>query len=103
MIRETDKAGLEELIKTSPVPVLADFYATWCGSCKTMEKVLEEFDKANSDRVSTVRIDAEKESEFSASIGVETLPTIILYKDGEEYIRVRGGRTRAELERLLTL
>lgn len=103
MIRETDRTGLEQAVKESPLPVLADFYAEWCGSCRTLEKVLSEFDKDNSDKVVTIRLDAEKEQDYVTALGIETLPTLILFKDGEEYIRVRGGRTKAELERLISL
>lgn len=103
MISRIGRDGLERLLRESRLPVLADFYATWCGSCRQLEKVLEEFAAANSDRIITVQLDADEESEFVKSLGIETLPTLILYRDGEEYIRVRGSRTRAELERLLTL
>ena len=85
-------ASFDDMIAQSPVPVLVDFYATWCGPCQLLSKqVFPQLAAAvGRDKVSLVKIDTEKYPKIASKFGVEALPTIILFKDGEILDRIEG-------------
>ena len=64
-------------------PVLVDFYADWCGPCKSLAPVLEELKKEIGDRGDIIKIDVDKNQQLSGSLGVRSIPALFLYKDGE--------------------
>lgn len=62
--------------------VLVDFFATWCGPCKMLGPVLEEFDQDRSD-VKIVKVDIDEKTDLAREYGVMSVPTLILFKDGK--------------------
>ena len=77
--------------------VLADFWATWCSSCKMLGTILEQAAKEMPESVTVVKIDVDDAQELAKKLGVATLPTLILYKDGKAVRTVSGMQTRAKL------
>ena len=77
--------------------VLADFWATWCSSCKMLGTILEQAAKEMPENVTVVKIDVDGAQELAKKLGVGTLPTLILYKDGAPVKTVVGMQTRAKL------
>ena len=69
--------------------VLVDFFATWCGPCKMQAPVLEELKEDRSD-VKVVKIDVDQETEIARLYGVMSIPTLILFKDGNEVAKNVG-------------
>ena len=82
--------------------VLADFWAPWCSSCKMLGTILEQAAKDIPDTVTIVKIDVDGAQELAAKLGVGTLPTLILYKDGAAVKTVVGMQSRAKLVDMLT-
>ena len=78
-----------ELIETH-VPVLLDFYAEWDDACKGMHPVLRDVAAALGDKARVIKIDVEKNQELAEALRVKTLPTLIIYKDGEMKWRQSG-------------
>ena len=103
MISEINESDFKTKVLESKVPVLVDFYATWCGPCKIQAEVLNRLAAKNIGNTTFVKIDVDKNEEFASSLGIQAVPTLILYKDGEEYLRVNGARNEEEIKRLLTL
>ena len=82
-------------------PTLVDFYATWCGPCKMMHPILDQLKASMGDAVTVVKIDVDKNQELSAEYRVQSVPTLIIFKDGEVKWRAAGVHSAADLEEKL--
>ncbi len=86
-----------EVIKNSK-PTLVDFYATWCGPCKMMHPILDELKENVGDAVSILKIDVDKNQELSAQYRIQSVPTLMIFKDGEIKWRSAGVHQADALE-----
>ena len=77
--------------------VLADFWAPWCSSCKMLGTILEQAVKDMPENATVVKIDVDGAQALAAKLGVATLPTLILYKDGAIVKTLVGMQTKAKL------
>ena len=78
-----------ELIKGHK-PVLVDFYADWCGPCKTMAPILKEVKSSIQDRATIIKIDVDKAQDLASAYGIRAIPTLLIFKDGKEQWRRSG-------------
>jgi thioredoxin 1 len=86
-------------VLASPVPVIVDFWAPWCMPCEAIEPHLRELSEAWGDRVQLVRVNVDEEAGLSGRYGVLSLPTVILFVDGEPQATVYGAQSRSHYER----
>ena len=89
LINATDNSFDPEVLKCD-IPVLTDFWAEWCEPCVAMEPHLEEIAAENVERVKIVKVDIESNPNTTANYGVLTIPTLILFKNGQEVVRLNG-------------
>ena len=94
-------AVFEKLIKGSSVPVLVDFYADWCGPCKVMAPVLDEFARQRTGEVLVLKLDTEANPATPARFGIRGIPTLIVFEQGQEVKRQVGAVQAADLEKLV--
>ena len=91
-------SSFADMLEGSSAPVLVDFYASWCGPCVMMQQELK---KARAhlgeDRLSIFKVDTEKYPKLATRHKVEGLPTMVLFKEGEEVGRFEGAMTAADL------
>ena len=79
----------EDLI-TSNIPVLVDFFAEWCGPCKAMKPILEELKGIKGEKVRIVKVDVDKHKEIAAYYQIQSVPTLMIFKDGKQLWRQSG-------------
>lgn len=82
--------SFEEMIDNSNLPVLVDFYATWCGPCQMMSKILDQVNVEMSEQLRIVKIDTDKYPELASQNQVYALPTLVLFKQGQPIDRIEG-------------
>ena len=82
--------SFEELLSSSELPVLVDFYATWCGPCQMMVPILEQVSGQTKDQLMVVKIDTDKYEQLASQHHINALPTLVLFKNGAEVDRIEG-------------
>jgi thioredoxin len=83
-------SSFNELLFGSDVPVLVDFYATWCGPCQMMVPILEKVNAQLKGRLQVVKIDTDKYPQLASQYQVHALPTLVLFKNGQPVDRIEG-------------
>ena len=85
----------------SPIPVMVDFYADWCGPCQSMTPLIQELASQFKGKVRIVKINIDKNQSAAREYGVEAVPTFIIFKNGKLVWRHSGGMDKATLEKHL--
>ena len=94
-----DAASFEREVLASPVPVIVDFWAPWCKPCDAIEPHLLGLADEWGERVRLVRVNVDEEAGLSSRYGVLSLPTVILFADGQSKATVYGAQPRDRFER----
>ena len=87
----------DEEIKSAGEPVLVDFWAEWCGPCKMIAPILDEIAKDNTGKVRIGKINVDENLELARRFEVMSIPTLILFKDGEPCLRIVGAKGKGQL------
>ena len=90
-------ATLDEQVNGSDVPVLVDFWAEWCGPCKMIAPILEEIAEEQVGKIQIAKLNVDDSSEVASRFEVRSIPTLILFKDGEPEVRLVGAKPKGQL------
>jgi len=96
---ELGEAQFETFVQRTELPVLADFWAPWCGPCRAMAPHFERAAKDLKDRVRLVKVNTEQAQGLAARYGIRAIPTLVLFRNGAEVKRVSGAMDSAALAR----
>lgn len=99
-VNKVTDSNFEQDVLKSTTPVLVDFYAEWCGPCKMAEPVLEELSESYKDKILFVKVNVD-ENQIPSKYGVMSIPTTILFKDGNEIGRQTGFGGKQQFEDLI--
>jgi len=80
---EINEANFETEVLKSNQPVLADFWAEWCGPCKMLSPVLEEIAAEQAERVKVVKVNVDNNPQLAARFGIQSIPTLLYFADGK--------------------
>lgn len=100
MIIKLTSENYEKVISENPI-VLIDFFATWCGPCKMLAPVIEELAEEKMENVAICKVDVDEESELAGKYGIQSIPTIIVVKDGKTVRQAVGYRPKESLINML--
>ncbi|WP_340202294.1 thioredoxin [Ascidiimonas sp. W6] len=94
------KSSFQKIID-SEVPVLVDFYADWCGPCKTLAPILKEVKHELGDHIKVVKIDIDKNQKLAARFQVRGVPTMMLFQNKEQLWRQSGVLPKHEIIKII--
>lgn len=83
MVKHVNKEEFENMLKESTLPVVCDFWATWCGPCRMLAPVLDELSEEYSDKAVFVKVDVDDNEELAAKYEIRSIPDVIVFKNGE--------------------
>ncbi|HZR92238.1 MAG TPA: thioredoxin [Gaiellaceae bacterium] len=103
MSQAVTEATFEQEVIQSDKPVLVDFWAEWCGPCHAVAPVLDTIAKERADELKLVKVNIDEEQGLAQRYGVMSIPTMILFRNGEPAAAVVGAQPKSAIERALGL
>jgi thioredoxin 1 len=98
-VKTLTDATFEEEVKSSATPMIVDFWAPWCGPCRMVGPVIDQIAEEHGDKVSIGKVNVDENPGTAGKYGIMSIPTIILFKDGEPAKKVIGARSKADFEK----
>ena len=102
MVDQTTDATCEQDVLKASGPVVVDFWAEWCGPCRMIAPALEEISKSLNGKVKIVKLNVDENPGTAAKFGIQSIPTLMLFKNGELASRQVGAAPKQKLEQWIT-
>ncbi len=94
----TDETFNQEVLK-SDTPTLVDFWAVWCGPCRMVAPVVDEIAREQAGKLKVMKLDVDENQNTAMAYGVMSIPTLILFKNGQPVERIVGFRPKSDMEK----
>ena len=98
---ELKKEIFESEVIKSNIPVLVDFWATWCGPCRMIAPTIEEIAKEYAGKIKVGKVNVDDEMALAAEYGIEVIPTLLFFKDGKVVKKTTGVLDKAEIQTII--
>jgi len=95
------KENFNQEVKESNIPVLVDFWASWCGPCRMVAPVIDELANDFDGRIKVGKVNVDEQRELAMQYKVMSIPTIILFKNGEEVDKIVGVRSKQDFANMI--
>ncbi len=96
-----DDTNFDQMVLQSKKPVLVDLWAHWCKPCLMVAPILDELSEEYNGRINFVKLDVDQNPKTAAKYGIMSIPTLLIFKNGEPISHIVGLRPKAELKRSL--
>ena len=93
--------NFEKEVLQSEIPVLVDFWATWCGPCKMLAPTISRIAEEQAGLIKVCKLDVDEVPEIAAQFGIQSIPTLIVFKDGQPVKKTIGVQSKAAIEAML--
>jgi thioredoxin 1 len=94
-------SNFDEVVLNSDKPVLVDFWATWCGPCRMVSPLIEELADEYGETAVVGKVNVDDESELASKFRIMSIPTVMLFKNGQAVEKIVGARSKNEFAELL--
>jgi len=94
-VHEFTDANFEAEVLKSDIPVLVDFWATWCGPCRAIAPVVEDIAREYGGKLKVGKVDTDSNQKYASLLGITSIPAVFIFKGGEVVERIVGARPKA--------